>query len=240
VAQKGARWKELPVRIQVNPGNSGLSAGETEKVLSKAMQTWNSGVGYETLESTGIDYSIDASKVLDRDGKNAIAFSDNFYLESSGFDSDLVVAIGGQYGNGEEMTDGFVLFNSEMVAWTTDNESGGTRGMYTDDLETVALHELGHVLGLGHSEQYEAVMSAQRMKQQVRELTNDDITGAKFLTSASAQGGSAFSDSGGCGFINNPSSGSSANNGIMVSIMILLPGTVLIFMRRKAAIKNRK
>ena len=48
------------------------------------------------------------------------------------------------------------------------------------DVETVMLHENGHVLGLGHSDKALAVMFANYQNQR-RELHADDISGASFL-----------------------------------------------------------
>jgi len=46
------------------------------------------------------------------------------------------------------------------VAWSTNSRIDWTLGNTGIDVQTVLLHELGHVLGLGHSEVTEAVMFA--------------------------------------------------------------------------------
>lgn len=58
----------------------------------------------------------------------------------------------------------------EAEAWSVDTPPSGT------DLATVALHELGHGLGLAHSQEPEAVMYAYYGGPR-RELTPDDVTG---------------------------------------------------------------
>ncbi|WP_299406761.1 matrixin family metalloprotease [Acaryochloris sp. IP29b_bin.148] len=50
------------------------------------------------------------------------------------------------------------------------------------DIETVALHEIGHILGLAHSSEMDAVMAPfVRFNSTKRELTNDDIKGVRQL-----------------------------------------------------------
>lgn len=57
----------------------------------------------------------------------------------------------------------------------------GTVNIYTLDLQTVALHELGHALGLGHSEYYWAVMYPVVIPGEIKHLQRDDIDGIRAL-----------------------------------------------------------
>lgn len=239
VAEAGARWRNFPVSMKLNPTNSGLPESEVQRVLSQAMSKWNTGVVKTVLEISSIDYSVTAAHGMDQDGVNSITFSDSFREDSNGFDPDVTVAVGGQYGDGSSMVDAFVVFNAESVAWNTDTTKSTVTGIYGDDLETIALHELGHVLGLGHSADTSAVMSGKRTAKTLRELTPDDIEGGKYVTgSAEASGtgnngGSNSSGAGksaGCGTINSETN--SANISGMLAMM-LIPVAVLVFARRR-------
>ncbi len=241
VAQAGARWTSFPVDMTLNPRNAGLSEAEVLRVISSAMSKWNEGIATNVLD-TYIDYSVSSSEAMDANGVNSIAFSKSFRNDSNGFDPDLTVAVGGQYGDGSSMSNGFVIFNSESVAWDTDQERSSTSGgIYRDDLETIAIHELGHVLGLGHSEDRASVMSSTRTAKVKRELASDDISGGKYLTNAAAASGTGLdsysggSSTAGCGSVGNVNSAGGGNMSGM-AMMILLPIMGLIFARRRVSI----
>lgn len=229
VAENGARWPSLPIRMELNTTNSGLSEDEVVSAIERAMSTWNTSLSKDVLAVSDVNTSFSPSEVMDFNDRNLIGFSKNFRTDSHGFDPDVVVAVGGQYGNGTRMRDGFVLFNSEGVIWMTESERGEGIG-YVDHLETIALHEFGHVIGLGHSEKTEAVMAGSRTTLIKTILTQDDIDGALYLTSAATGSGEdapRFKDYGGCGMVKNVS-GSDNGNSANTSLFILLPFLLLI------------
>ena len=241
VAETGARWKSFPINIRLNPRNSGLPDAEVQRVITKAMGSWNTGVSKDVLAVSSMDYSVNASEGMNMDGINSITFSSNFREDSNGFDPDVTVAIGGQYGDGNEMVDAFIIFNAESVAWSTDKINNSGKGLYGDDLETIALHELGHVIGLGHSNVNYAVMSAARTARTARDLDQDDIDGAKYLSNsangyAKGSGNGYSSDasgSAGCGSIIDNNSGNSGNNIGGMAAMMLIPVSILVFARKR-------
>jgi len=252
VALNGARWRSYPVSLQLNPANSGLPSKTVLAVIQQDMEKWNTAVGFEALAVSRISDSVAAANVMDVDGINAIGFSISFKNDSNGFDPKSAVAIAGQYGDGYTMSDAFLLFNSEYVSWYTDDTQSSIKRGYTDHLPTIALHELGHVLGLGHSEVASAIMAAVRQTKIETTLTDDDIAGARYVTgidttsndagsSTSTDNNTSSSMSGGCATITTNSSGGSNGGNISGNAAImLLPMLALLFIRRRAAAFNRQ
>ena len=244
VAEAGARWKNYPINMKLNPTNSGLPDAEVQRVISSAMSKWNTGIAINVLEVSSIDHSVTAATGMAMDGISSITFSNNFREDSNGFDPDVTVAIGGQYGDGDTMVDAFVIFNAQSVAWSTDKVTSSNKGIsYGDDLETIALHELGHVQGLGHTTVDGAVMNPVRTTKILRELSQDDIEGGQYLVNSGASGSGNSSSSNasktaGCGSITNNNTGNGTSNIGGMGAMMLLPLSILIFARRKAEATN--
>ena len=235
VANKGARWKKLPINMKMNADNSGLPEQDVRNVIQSAMDKWNTNTTKNVLSLESKKSNKPASQVIQANGEHTIGFSKNFSNDSLGFDPDVIVAVAGQYGNGKEMNNAFLLFNAEAVNWTTDENTGDSRSLYSDDLASIAGHELGHVIGLGHSEHPDAIMSTSRSSKIKRELTQDDIDGANFLLSNSSQDaeGSGMSFAG-CGSIKNINNNDDINSSqTLVLILMLIPFAIIFIIRKK-------
>lgn len=74
---------------------------------------------------------------------------------------------------GELLRTDIVLNGNKPIALTP------TKGAY--DLQTVLTHEMGHVLGLGHSEAPDAIMGERIGTTSVHELSRDDVRGVEKL-----------------------------------------------------------
>ena len=244
VAESGARWKDYPISMKLNPANSGLPDAEVQRVISSAMGKWNTGIAVEVLQVSSVDHSVTAATGMSMDGINSITFSNNFREDSNGFDPDVTVAVGGQYGDGDTMVDAFVIFNAESVLWNTDKVNSTNKSIsYSDDLETIALHELGHVQGLGHTTVDGAVMNPVRATKILRELSQDDIEGGQYLVNSGASGSGNSSSSNasktaGCGSITNNNTGNNGSNIGGMSAVMLLPLSILIFARKRTRVTN--
>jgi hypothetical protein len=133
------RWAQLPVRYFVNERSvPGVSAAQLQSAVERAFQTW------QNLPSSAIDYQFvgfTSAEPFDEDGIVTLGFQDRPELEgilgTTGFVVDTVTGA---------VVEAGILFNS-VFAWSV--SPAGESGQF--DLQSIALHEIGHLSGLGHS-----------------------------------------------------------------------------------------
>jgi len=171
---EGPKWPNGTVTMQLSLGNAGhtLSDGNTSwnSAVAPALTMWNQVMGAAQL--AGVMNS--SAAVSQGDGVNSMAFANTFF--GSSFGSNTLAITGYSY-SGSTMREADILFNN---AWTWDSYRGPLRSPM--DIQRVALHELGHVLGLGHSTLSTAIMYA--FVGNTDTLTSDDIAGAQALYGA--------------------------------------------------------
>jgi hypothetical protein len=132
-------WKSLPVRYVVSDASvPGVSVDQFRDAVGRAAATWQavptSSIAFEFVGVSG-------ARPLDEDGVSTLGFLSrpdlDRVLASTSFLVDTRTG---------EILESDVFFNGSF-AWSVAAE--GEPGRF--DLESIALHELGHVQGLGHS-----------------------------------------------------------------------------------------
>ena len=133
------RWAPGPIRYFVTEREfGGITAQAFSDAVGRAAATW--------MRTPGLPVSFSAqgltrSQPLDTDGRSTFGFLDRPDQERVlGATSFLLDAATGQ------ILESDIYFNTRF-RWST--ATAGEAG--ASDLESVALHELGHLLGLGHS-----------------------------------------------------------------------------------------
>jgi len=179
---EGPKWPDgsTPV-MQLELGTPGrtLLDGTTSwnTAMAPALDMWNQVVGRmqfgRVMNST--------APVASGDGVNSMAFSSTIFGQS--FGSNTLAVTYYRY-SGSTMMEADILFNT---AQSFDSYRGALRsGSY--DIQRVALHELGHALGLAHPDQagqhVDAVMNSTISDRDA--LSNDDIAGGQSLYGAAA------------------------------------------------------
>jgi len=132
-------WHVTPVRYLVNDtGVNGVSAADFQAALGRAFDRW------QAVPTSSITYGFagfTAARPGEEDGWSTLGFRNepdqNRVLASTSFMVDEVTGA---------ILESDIFFNSAF-SWSV--AAGGTAGRY--DVETIALHEIGHLSGLGHS-----------------------------------------------------------------------------------------
>ncbi len=133
------RWPDGPIAYVVTDRDfGGISSREFSAAIGRATATWARVPG---LPVSFRDDGLSRSQPLDADGRSTIGFLDRPDQERVlGATTYLLDAATGA------LLEADIYFNTRF-RWST--ATGGETGAV--DLESVALHELGHLLGLGHS-----------------------------------------------------------------------------------------
>jgi hypothetical protein len=128
-------------------------------------------------------------------GRNDVFFGTDVYGKAFGADT---LALTTWWYRGDALVEGDIAFNS---AKNWNSYRGNTKTGPTYDLRRVALHELGHVLGLGHPDDHGQNLVAMMNSKigNLDSLSTDDIQGIQALYGAPGGGTDGSTGGGGGG-----------------------------------------
>jgi len=133
------KWAQLPVRYFItNRDVPGVTAPQLATAVGSAFATWTS---VPTVQLSAQFGGLVGSDPMNNDGVNVIGFQ---------FQPDLERVLGATTHNVDAVTGAIIesdIFLNSSFAWSV--APGGQADRY--DVQSIATHEIGHLLGLGHS-----------------------------------------------------------------------------------------
>lgn len=186
-------WAVKEITFQVDPdGSDDIDDGSDVEAVRSAFATWAAvecaglQITEETWEGPGINSP---------DGKNMVFWVNRTdgWLEE---EKDTLALTFAWTADFETIADADTALNGAYYEWSTDGQTALTDEFL--DVETVVLHEVGHFLGLGHSQDEAAVMYAENNKLVQRDLDEDDVNGLCFLYGDGEGGGGTGGGGPGC------------------------------------------
>ncbi len=163
----GPRWESPTTTFFVDiPGAGGLWNGAFED----AMSYWNDATEFNLVIDRSLEPPCDAP-----DGQNGVAFADSVCGDAFG-QNTLAVTIA--YSVGDFFTDTDIIFNDARSWNVYDGPYASGPWQNIDDFRRVAVHELGHSLGLGHEDSATSIMSTSvAVGDTITRPQSDDISG---------------------------------------------------------------
>lgn len=133
------RWADFPIRYFVtNAAGGGVSAAQLQEAVNRAFGSWTS---VDTANVSAEFAGMTAARPNDEDGRTVIGFLERRDQDRTlGATSFLVDTVTG------EIIEAEIYLNSAFD-WSVSPTGQANRF----DVESIALHEIGHLLGLGHS-----------------------------------------------------------------------------------------
>ena len=179
----GNKWPSgrLVMNLRLGAPSGTLTDGSAswDVVAQNAMAIWN-----RNITNVQFYYNTTVSTINNSDGNNTIYWSSNVFGSSFG---SSTLAVTSRVFSGGRTTEADITFNNTK-SWNSyrGRLTTASGGGYLNDFRRVALHELGHVLGLQHPDDFGQSVQAQMNSTEgdLDGLTSDDIAGAQYLYGA--------------------------------------------------------
>lgn len=172
--------------------------------LDRAIALWNKVPTSYLKLARGADVATTASTVYNAGGATTpVIVCSTSFSTLTGASANAVVGLGFYSASGGYINQGGVVLNYESGG------SANVAAITSAQLDVVLAHEMGHVLGLGHSETDTSLMYYNVGGKEQLRLAQDDIDGLTYLYPRDELAGKEMM---GCGMIRNSGDGGVAGS----------------------------
>lgn len=216
LAGQGLRgWQSSTLTINYNSSGCSISASALRDGIDQAIQAWNETPNSQlTLVRGATEVSTTVAQFLAGTGpRTPLILCDANFAANHGVSADSIPALT-RLGVNNPIDYGAIILNSEASGLA--NVANFTAAVFALTLA----HELGHELGLGHSQTRSALMYYSIANKTSFTLSQDDRDGIAYLYPREEYGGGFF----GCSAVNKPLHGINAWASVFSLLLILVLG----------------
>ena len=180
-------WKNKTVTVYVNPTNCSIPADDLYSIVDSALQSWNAipSSSLKLVRASTPATDTEAAFVAQTATQLPLIVCSDTLASFPDVDPDTILAFVPYFHSG---ADGYVTYSGMVLNSVPGKDSQLSYSNFTkSQIELVVGHELGHVLGLGHSSDADALMYFQLNKPFLL-LTQDDQDGIAQLYPRNAVG----------------------------------------------------
>lgn len=178
-------WNTKDVSFLLNPNNCPTSI-DLNGAIEAAMKVWNS------VPSTNLKVTLGGTTSSTTHSNPPTIVCSTTFAADTGADASIVPGAGAVGVSGGRVAVGLLILNAQAGA-------AANIALYDPvKLKIVMAHEIGHVLGLGHSEDPSALMYYNASAKTELNLHQDDIEGISYLYARNELSGDGLL---GCGLV---------------------------------------
>lgn len=214
-AAKG--WPSADVTVLVNPAACPASV-DIVAAVRDAVDFWN------RIPTSRLQLSYGGTTTSTASGSPPVIYCEVNFQASTGGSEDSIPGVAYISRSGQDIAAGRIVLNS----------SAGLANIANLDktyLSITIAHEIGHLIGLGHSQSQSALMYYSIGSKLNVALSQDDIDGASYLYPLNELGGDKIA---GCGLISGAKNNRGSGGGGYAICFLLLPLITAFMLRQKS------
>lgn len=224
-------WDTKTLEFHINPENC---PDDVNDLMDKALDVWNQipTLGIHLTRGSDSSTTIGDALAGTSDGTPTVHCVAD--MAGVGLNPEVIpgVATGQQVSASGHLNYGVLVLNAQVGA------SANIKTLNENLVVDVMAHEIGHILGLGHSTDTSALMYYDASKRKTASVSQDDVDGITYLYARDELGGNDLF--GGCAMIRGRPSSRAAQPDAFFLLLPLLPFFLPVFLSILASLSQKR